>query len=222
MTEADLEIQRAVESELKWDLRIIDSQLHVAVELGIVTLSGTVNSYGERVAAEKAAHHVPDVLDVANDIQVKLPKHFAKSDTEIAQAVRLALEWDVLVPESRIRSTVANGEVTLEGDVDNSAQRDDAERVVHNLAGVRRINNEIKVIPSNLLPHEVAKSIERAFERRARSAAKRVVFEVSNGRVILSGTVHSGADRQAAVEAARRTCGVRSVDDRLRIDPNAA
>src|SRR5687767_1100126 len=152
MKRTDAEIQQAVLRELKWDTRIHETEVGVEVDAGIVTLTGTVSDYGKRFVAQEAAHRVAGVLDVANDIQVKVPGTAGRTDTEIAGAVRHALEWDFRVPDERIQSTVSEGSVTLEGEVDYWSQREDAEKAIRNLACVRGINNRIEIKPSDVAP----------------------------------------------------------------------
>src|SRR5262245_26051214 len=103
---SDSQIQQEVLQELKWDTRVEETEVGVEVDQGVVTLTGTVSSYAKRLAAQEAAHRVIGVLDVANDIQVKVPGGLTRTDTEIAQAVRRALEWDIWVPDGRIQSTI--------------------------------------------------------------------------------------------------------------------
>ena len=117
----DEEIQKSVLDELKWDGRVLATDVGVEVDKGVVTLTGTVESYAKRVAAQEASHRVRGVLDVANDIQIRVPESTGRTDTEIAQAVRQALEWNVFVPQERIHSTVSEGLVTLTGTVDRWA-----------------------------------------------------------------------------------------------------
>ena len=214
----DAEIQQDVLRELKWDTRVDQTDVGVAVDDGVVTLSGTVTNWATRYAAMQAAHRVAGVLDVANDIQVKPPGSGTPNDTEIAQAVRNALVWDVFVPETRIRSTVSDGVVTLEGEVDSWAESDDAEAAVRNLAGVRSVVNEIVVQGPAVEAAEVRRAIEEALERRAERKAKRVWFDVQDGAVTVHGAVRSWADRKAIVGAVRGTPGVWAVEDKLRIE----
>ena len=141
----DAEIQQDVLRELTWDTRVEETDVGVEVDDGVVTLSGTVSSWGKRHAAAEAAHRVRGVLDVANNIVVKIPGTPGRTDTEVARAVRNALVWDVFVPDTRIRSTVSDGVVTLDGDADTRAQAEDAERAVRNLAGVRAVMSLIEV-----------------------------------------------------------------------------
>lgn len=221
MKRTDSEIQQAVLRELKWDTRVEETEVGVEVSSGVVTLTGTVSSWAKRTAAEEAAHRVIGVLDVANDIQVKIPGSAGRTDTDIARSVRHALEWDVFVPEQRIRSTVSDGWVTLEGDVDFWSQREDAERAICNLSGVRGVSNKIEIKPALVDPDEVRTSIEDALERQAEREASRIDLKVQDGQVIVSGIVRSWAEKNAVIGAAKGTPGVRSIDDRLQIRPYA-
>ncbi|HEY4183510.1 MAG TPA: BON domain-containing protein [Polyangia bacterium] len=141
----DLDVQRDVLCELAWDKHLSQMEVGVLVNEGIVTLVGTVDSWVKARAAEEAAHRVAGVLDVANDLAVKLPDDAYRTDTEIARAVRHALEWDVTVPDPRIQSTVAEGTVMLDGTVSLWGQRAAAEKAVMHLFGIRRVLNRIVV-----------------------------------------------------------------------------
>jgi osmotically-inducible protein OsmY len=213
----DSQIQQDVLRELKWDTRVEETDVGVEVEKGVVTLTGTVSSWAKKMAAQEAAHRVLGVLDVANDVQVKVPGSLGRTDTDIAQAVRRALEWDVLVPEQRIQSTVSDGLVTLEGNVDFWSQREDAERAVRNLAGVRTVINRIEV-KSTKVTQDVHLAITGALARHALREAKNIDVAVHDGRVTVTGAVDSWAEKQAVLGAARGTCGVHQIDDRLRIE----
>ena len=215
----DTQIHHDVLEELKWDSRVDETEVGVEVDNGVVTLTGTVTSWAKRVAAQEAARRVIGVLDVANDIKVKVPGGLVRTDTEIAQAVRRALEWDVFVPEEKISSTVSDGWVTLEGTLERWSQRDDAERAVRNLTGVKSVVNKITVKPTKLVTEDVRKAIEEALERRAEREAERIHVDVRDGIVTLTGSVHSWAERKSLVAAARFTPGVRDVQDHLRTEP---
>jgi osmotically-inducible protein OsmY len=214
----DAEIQQAVLHELKWDTRVEETGVDVEVHNAIVMLKGTASSYAKRLAAQEAAHRVAGVLDVANDIKVKVPGDEQRNDTDIAHAVRRALEWDVFVPERRLRSTVSDGWVTLEGSVDCWSEREDAEKAVRNLAGVKGVFDNIVISPPAVLHTEVRRAIGQALERQADREARKIHFDVKDGHVNLSGVVHSWAERKAVVGAARGTRGVRDVEDHLRIE----
>jgi osmotically-inducible protein OsmY len=210
----DAEIHEHVLEELKWDSRVDETEVGIEVDDGVVTLTGTVTSWAKRIAAQEAARRVIGVLDVANNITVKLPGGSSRTDTEIAQAVRRALEWDVFVPDQNIRSTVTNGIVTLEGDVDRWSERAAAERAVRNLIAVKGVVNLVAVKPS-AGTRDVRKAIEEVLERRAAREAKRIRVDVRDGVVTLTGAVHSWAERKSIVAAARFTPGVEDVHDRL-------
>lgn len=219
----DSEIKQAVQEEFKWDTRIKETEIGVEVKNGVVTLNGTVSSYAEKAAAQEAAHFVAGVLDVANDIVVKAPGSPVRTDTEIAQAVRHAIEWDVMVPHERIRSTVSDGIVNLEGNVNFLREREDAERAVRYLDGVCGVRNHIVISPSTVGPDKVRAMIEKVLERRAsheiEREAKRIRVSVTDGNVILTGKVSSFAEKRAILGALSHAPGIRTVTDHLRIEP---
>lgn len=214
----DGQIQEDVLRELKWDTRIRATEVGVEVRSGVVALSGTVDSWAQRLAAQKAAHRVAGVLDVANEIRVHVPGSLERSDADIAKAVRLALEWDVRLPHEQIRSTVSNGCVTLEGTVSYLSQREDAAKAVRYLAGVKAIINAIAVAPPHVVPSEVRKAITDALERQVQREAGHIEVKVVDDCVTVSGAVHSWAERRAVLGAAGATPGVRAVEDRLRVE----
>lgn len=215
------EIQAAVLDELAWDSRVTASDIGVSVHQGIVTLTGTVATYAERMAAEAAAHRLHGVLDVVNDIEVTVPGGDLSDDTEIAQAVRRALLRDLLVPEDRIQTTVSEGWVRLDGEVDRWNQREEAEEAVGHLRGVRGVTNAIRVNAPPVEATEVRLAVEQALERRAERTAERIGIAVEDGTVTLTGTVHSWLQRRAVLGAVGHAPGVQAVDDRLQIDPRA-
>lgn len=215
----DNEIKQQVLRELKWDSRIGWAQIGVDVREGIVTLSGKVSSYAHKSAAQEAAHRVAGVLDVADDIEVRPTAAFARTDADIARAVRHTLEWDALVADERIRSTVSKGWVTLEGDVDVWRERQDAERAVLKLAGVVGVINTITIRPCDLNPEELREEIEEALERRADREAERLRIEVKDGAVELWGRVHSWREKRAVLGSIGHMPRVLAVKEHLRIDP---
>ena len=218
---SDEHIHQDVLRELRWDSRVDDTEVGVEVDQGVVTLTGTVTHYAKKLAAREAAHRVTGVLDVADDIRVKIPGSPGHTDTEIAQAVRRTLEWDVLVPDTHITSTVADGWVTLEGSVDQLRERDDAERAVRYLHGVRGVQNKLVVRPPTVKPERVREVIEDALERSAAHEVKRIQVLVSDGAVTLTGRVRSYAEKRAVMGAVSHAPGVHTVKDHLRIDPYA-
>src|SRR4029077_9863265 len=114
----DEQIQKDVLAELKWDARVMPNEIGVSVKDGIVTLTGFVDSYTKRWAAENAAHRVRGVKAVANDIEVRLSSDSKKTDTDLAAAIVRALEWDAFVPVDKLDVSVSNGWVTLKGEVE--------------------------------------------------------------------------------------------------------
>lgn len=213
----DAQIQKDVLEEFKWDSRIKETDVGVLVRDSVVTLTGTLESWTARMAAQEAAHRVAGVLDVANDIRVVPWARFEKTDADIARAVRRTLEWDVFVPDEKIRSTVSEGVVTLEGNVDLWAQHDDASRAVRNLAGVREVRNLIAVVPPRVEEREIRAEIDAALVRHAEHASKRVTIDVTADTVVLRGEVPSWAERNAIIGAVKGTPGVRKIQNELRV-----
>jgi len=211
----DHAVRDRVLEALAWDSQIDDTKIGVTVENQVVTLTGTVQSYAEKLAAQDAAHRVPGVLDVANDINVQAPFHLGRSDTELAVAVRHALEWDVLVPDQRIRSTVTNGWITLDGEVDLLREREDAESAVRRLAGVIGIHNRIVIALRPAKPEAIHTAIRQALERHAQHEAQHIDVRVADGVVTLEGTVGSFAEKRAVMGMVSHLRGVRAVHDRL-------
>ncbi len=214
----DEQIQADVLEELKWDTRVRPNEIGVAVKDGIVTLTGWVDSYLKKMAAEEAAHRVPGVKAVANDIEVRLPGFAERTDTDLAAAVLNALRWDAAIPAGKVDVTVSQGWVTLKGEVEYAFQKRDAERAVRRLSGVKGVSNLITVKPQ-VLPTDLKQQIERALIRNAETDARRITVEVEGNKVILRGTVRSYAEKQAAEDTAWSAPGVTEVENRIVISP---
>jgi len=216
---SDSDLKRRILRELKWDSRISWASINVEVDEAVATLTGSVPSYAQKVAAQEAAHRVIGVLDVANDIDVNPSDGFVRSDTELARAVRSALEWDALVPDDQIQSTVSDGWVTLEGEVNYWRERADAERAIRRLTGVVGVINKITIRKQAVNVDQLREEIEEALETRADRETERLRIEVHDGAVDLWGRVHSWQERRAVLGSISHAPGVAQVRDHLRIDP---
>ncbi len=216
---SDRLIQQDVLRELRWDTRVDETEIGVEVDKGIVTLTGTVDSYAKKLAAREAAHRVEGVLDVADDVHVKAAGSAERTDTELARAVRMALEWDAFVPDQKIRSTVTEGFVTLEGEVSTLREKEDAERAVRNLSGIRGVRNRLFVAVVKADPAKLRKSIEEALARRAEREADRIRVRVEDGAVVLEGVVRNWPEKSAVLGVVSHAPGVREVRDKLSVNP---
>src|SRR5438128_5061604 len=165
-TRTDVSIQEDVLEELKWDSRVRANEIGVVVKDGIVTLTGWVDSYLKKMAAEQAAHRVHGVKAVANDIEVRLPSSAERTDADLAAAVLNALRWDAAIPTGTLDVTVSKGWVTLKGEVEFGFQKSDAERAIRHLSGIRGVTNLIVVKP-RLSPSDLKQQIEKALVRNA-------------------------------------------------------
>ena len=209
----DAQIQTDVMQELKWDPSLTHEHVGVAVADGIVSLSGTVPTYIEKSAAEKAAQRVSGVKAVVEKIEVKGPGSYRRDDQDIAKAIIDQFRWHTQVPDDLIKVSVENGWVELTGEVDWEYQRRAAENAVRRLTGVKGINNKIAIRPKVAQPFEIKNKIEDALTRRAEREANRISVEVRGTRVILSGTVNSFAELRDVRGVAWGAPGVTAVDD---------
>jgi osmotically-inducible protein OsmY len=213
-TRTDEDIQTDVLEELKWDSRVQPNEIGVAVKDGVVTLTGWVDSYRKKMAAEEAAHRVRGVKAVANDIEVRLPGSAERTDADLAKAALNALKWEAAISTDKVEVTVSKGWVTLRGEVEYNFQKREAERAVERLSGVKGVINLIVVKP-RLSPRDLKQQIEKALVRNAETDAEHITVEVQGSKVILRGTVRSYAEKKAAEEAAWSAPGVTEVDNRI-------
>lgn len=215
-TNKDLKLQHDVMDELEWEPAVNVEHIGVTVRDGVVTLTGHVESFAEKLAAEKAAIRVRGVRAIAQDIEVELPASKKTADDEIAARALKMLEWDVVVPSDRIAVKVDHGIVTLAGEVDQLYQSAEAEQDVWRLSGVRDVVNTINV-RRQALPADVEVRIKRALERSADLEAGRISASVKNGTVTLRGTVGAWIERETAERAARAAPGVVAVKNEITI-----
>lgn len=207
--------------QLKWEPGLNAAEIGVAVKNGIVTLSGIVDTYSKKIAAEDAAKKIAGVKAVAEDIQVGMSPNFKKTDAEIADAVVFALRWHASIPNEKIKVKVEEGVVSLEGELEWDYQRKEAIRVVEKLAAVRRINNYIRLKPY-LKPENIKDKIEAAFTRSATIDSGKVAVVVDGSKVILHGSVRSMAEHDDAENAAWAAPGVTSVENDLVLEEEFA
>ena len=215
----DATIKRDVLAEMKWDPAVSETDVGVEVDDGIVTLSGTVDRYAKKLAAERAVLRVQGVRALAEDIEINVYNGGLASDTEIAARVVDALESDPSIPENRVKVRLENGRVTLTGSLDWQYQRARAEAGVRHLPGVTKIHNDITISQPSVSATEIRSGIEQAFARYARVDAGKISVAVEGTHLTLSGSVSSWAEREAAVTAAWRARGVMSVTNLIKVNP---
>jgi osmotically-inducible protein OsmY len=214
ITHTDQEVQTDVLAELRWDLSAAAKDIGVAVKDGVVTLTGTVDTYLNKWKAERAAHRVSGVIAVANDISVRTIGE--RTDSDIAAAAAYALKWNASIPAEKIHVTVEKGWVTLEGEVEWQYQKQEAERAVRGLWGVKGVSNLVTVKPL-ASPADLKKKIEDALVRNAEVDANNISVEVQGSKIILKGKVRSWAERQEAERTAWLAPGITSVDNQIRL-----
>lgn len=217
----DLMLQKRVTDELDWEPSVDVAHIGVTAKNGVVTLTGFVETYAARAAAEAAAGRVKGVTAIAQEIEVRFPDSKTADDEIAERAVRI-LEWDVEVPEGPIRIRISHGRVTITGSVGQYFQRKTAENAIKRLSGVRSISNEIEVAPaimSQPTASAIRARIDEALRRRADVEANSIDIAVDRGKVALTGTVRSWSERGIIRHAAAWTPGVKEVDDRLHVQP---
>lgn len=213
---SDSQLQLDIIEELKWEPGIDHEGIGVAVSDGVVTLSGTVRSYSEKLLAENTVRRVKGVRAIAEELDVRYDWQPKTSDPEIARRVCNVLEWDPLIPKDRIQVTVEDGVVRLKGKVDWHYQKDLAFNDASKISGVVRIDNWIDVTPK-ASASDVRERIEQAFERQADLDAENILVRADGGKVTLSGNVGSWNRRELAERAAWSAPGVTQIEDNLTV-----
>ncbi|MEA3168070.1 BON domain-containing protein [Pseudomonas fluorescens] len=213
---SDLSLRKSVMEELEFHPQINAASIGVSVENGIVTLSGHVSSYPQKVNAERAAKGVKGVRAIAQEIQVRLDKHAGTADDTLAERVLNIIDWSSDAPQNDIKVTVQKGWITLDGDVDWQYQKETLERAVHELSGVVGVNNRLALRP-NAEVTDIRQRIEEALKRNAEIDDKNVFVRVDGDVVRLEGKVHVWRERKLAERAAWSVPGVMRVEDHLLI-----
>ena len=215
----DSELQRDVMTELKWEPTINAAEIGVAVKDGVVTLSGDVDTYSMKWAAERAVRRVSGVKGLAEEVNVSLPDPYKRSDEDIARLATTVLSWNVWIPRDRVKVTVRNGWITLSGDVDWFYQEEHAVDAVRHMIGISGVTNRITIKPPMpaVKEFEVKTGIENALKRNARlyRDAERIQVEISGSKVTLRGYVGSWADYDEAEYSAYCAPGVSEVENKL-------
>jgi len=212
----DAQIQRDVMEELKWDPTLNASEIGVAVKDGVVTLSGYVENYSEKRAAENAALRISGVKAVAEDITVKVVARDKKNDTDIALAIINSLKWNSAIQEDKIKITVEDGWVVMDGEVEWNYQKDIIRNTIENIYGVKGITNLVTISPK-INAKDVKKKIKEAFQRSAMVNSENITVETIGNKVILKGTVRSYAEKVDAEKAAWSIPGITIVENELEI-----
>ncbi|AIC20110.1 MULTISPECIES: BON domain-containing protein [Pseudomonas] len=213
---SDLNLRKFILEELEFQPDIDAANIGVTVENGVVTLTGHVNSYAQKISAERAVKGIKGVRALAEEIQVRLEKGAGTADDTIANRALNILNWSSDVPEGDIKIMVQNGWITLEGEVDWQYQKETAERAVRKLSGVVGVDNQLTLRP-RVDAGDIRQRIEDALKRNAEIDAKAIHIKVDGDVVKLEGKVHLWRERQIAERAAWSVPGVRKVDDHLLI-----
>ena len=213
----DSDLRSDILTELAWDPVVPQAKVGVAVSDGVVTLTGHLDTYAEKVAAKRAAERVAGVKAIALEIDVVPQGIHKRSDTEIAMAAEQALGWNTSVPKDRVKLAVEKGWVTLSGELDWNFQRRAVERIIRPLKGVLGITDNI-TLKSLPIPVNLSARIQDALTRQASREARRIEISVDGSVVTLRGQVHSWAERNAAEGVTWSAPGVSRVNNQLTVE----
>ncbi|MBX4927902.1 BON domain-containing protein [Rhizobium binae] len=212
----DITLRQDILDELDFEPSIDAANIGVAVEDGIITLTGHVSSYSEKETAERVVKRVKGVRGIAQEIEVRIFGNRETSDDDIARRAANMLDWNVSIPKGAVQVKVQKGWVTLTGKVEWQYQKNAAADAVRNLAGVVGLSNVIELTP-RVSAADVKKRIEDAFKRDAELESQGIRVEVSGGSVTLRGKVHTWSERRAAERAAWSAPGIKTLNDQIAI-----
>ncbi len=213
----NLELLNDVRNALAWEPSLDTAEIGVTAKDGIITLTGTVDSYFKKAGAENAAKSVAGVYAVVEKIEVDFNESLRKSDSEIADTVLNAYNWNREIPKGNISVTVESGWVTLDGNVDWHYQRETAEKMIQYLDGVKGISNNISI--KSAIPREInLKQIEKALSRNGHIYEEDINVSVSGSTVTLNGTVESHREKDTAERMAWNAPGVEHVDNQILVE----
>lgn len=210
----DSQLQRDVLDELTWEPEVEHAHIGVAADQGVVTLTGHVPSYLQKIVAERAAKRVKGVKAVAEEIEVRFAFDPKTSDDEIAARIVQIFKWDISVPDDRIQVVVAKGLVTLTGEVDWNYQKEAAKAAAARIGGVKSVYNAITV-RARVSAGDVRDRIMAAIKRSSVLDAASIDVRVDGGTVKLRGNVHGWNERRIAENAAWAAPGVTRVEDEI-------
>lgn len=213
---SDIQIQNDVQEEIHWEPLLVGSVIYTTVKEGIATLSGLVDTYAKKLAAENAAKRVAGVKAVVVDIRVWFWSGCQKSDTEIAEAILNVLKWNTAIEEERIKIKVEDGYVTLDGEVEWDYQRAAAKAAIENLDGIKSVVSLITLKPRTK-SSDIEKKIFASFYRHAALDAKQINVTVTGTKAILTGTVRSFSESDDAEKVAWAAPGITNVDNKLEV-----
>ena len=213
---SDADLKSDILSELRYEPNVRATDIGVLVDHGTVTLNGFATSYSEKWDAVRAAKRVAGVNALADDIKVKLLDGYSRTDGDIAAAASNQIRWSSTVPGDAVQTTVRDGWITLDGEVEWWYQRNDAEKAVEDVMGVKGVSNQIAIKPK-LSADKIDSDIKSAFQRSALLDAEKITVETSGNKVTLRGKVRTYAEKEEAERTAWAASGVYSVDNQLSV-----
>jgi len=213
----DQELQKNVLEAIRWEPFLVNDNIGVSAHDGVVTLTGTVNSYIKKTHSEFAAKSVAGVKAVIEELEVRFDTHDEKTDSEIADDVLKALKLNLVVPQEKIQVKVEDGWVTLDGEVQWNYQKEAAKEALQNLSGIKRLTNNI-LIKSDAADAVEKKTIEHALLRYSATSDQNIRIHVDGKTVTLNGSVQSFHQKDKAEQVVWNTPGVAEVHNELLID----